>query len=145
MTDDTPEVEETEEEKPFGEQELQPETDSEEEQDTFDRDYVEKLRNEAAEHRTSRKDAEERLGRVQAAYRDVAVSNAVAGVLVDASDLAWSDDFLDDDGLVDAEKVQQAATALLENKPHLGRVRGDVGQGFKARTEEVSLAAMLRN
>lgn len=152
MTDETQtvEVEETtESETPFGEQEIQPETDTEEEHqeddaDTFDRTYVEKLRTEAAEHRTSRKDAESALERVTEAYRAVAVAQAVAGLLVDADDLAWSDDYLDADGLVDAEKVREAATALIDSKPHLGRVRGDVGQGFKHVEQDVNLASLIR-
>ena len=148
MSDET-----TETETPFKDQDLKPETDAvdgqereqQDDTDTFDRAYVEKLRSEAAEGRTARKDAEATLERVQTAYRDLAVSSAVAGVLVDPSDLSWSDDYLDSDGLVDAEKVQQAATALLEQKPHLGRVVGDVGQGFKGeQAKTVDLAGMLR-
>lgn len=127
---------------------VQPEEDqTQQEQDdanTFDRAYVEKLRAEAADHRTSRKDAEERLERVTQEYRTVAVAQAVSGLLVDADDLAWSDDYLTDDGLVDAEKVREAATALVVSKPHLGRVRGEVGQGYKPVSDAVDLASLIR-
>lgn len=140
------------EEKPFNEQEHQPETDAadqEQEQptddaDTFPRDYVEKLRAEAAEHRTARKDAEGRAEALTEAYRGLAVANAVADVLADSTDLPWSDEYLTESGLVDADAVRQAAEALVAAKPHLARVRGDAGQGFRHQEQTVSLGALLR-
>lgn len=134
-----------EDQEPFSEEQHQPETDAADEPDTFDRAYVEKLRAEAAEHRTSRKSAEQERDHYRDHYRSLAVSQAVSSILADPTDLAWSDGYLDADGLVDAERVRTAAERLADSKPHLARVRGDIGQGYKS--EEVSavdLAEMLR-
>ncbi len=71
---------------------------------------------------------------------------AATGKLADATDLPFSDDLLDEDGLVDSEKVQDAVEDLLARKPHLAarRPRGDVGQGARPERQEEGLAALLR-
>lgn len=116
-----------------------------EEQDTFPRAYVESLRAEAAEHRTGRTAAEERSEAALSRLRLAAIHSATRDVLADPTDLQWSDDMTDEEGWPDAEKISAAASALVEAKPHLGRVRGDVGQGYRStESTSVDLAGMLR-
>ena len=145
MTDETPVEEPTVDEAQEQPQEAteEPESDA----DTFPRDYVEKLRQESAESRTARKDAEDRLAAVTDAYRTLAVGQAVGELLADPTDLPWSDDYLDaETGLVDASKVRTAAEELALAKPHLARARGDAGQGYRATNSgTVNLADMLRS
>ena len=132
MTDETP----------FAEQDLQPETDS---ADMFPREYVEELRSEAKSNRERATEATAALERIQGAYRALAVSQAVSGVLADATDLPWSDDFLDENGLVDSEAVKAAAEELAAAKPHLARARGDAMQGFRADEKPFDLAELMRS
>lgn len=114
------------------------------EPDTFPREYVEELRREAAEHRTGRTAAEERSEAAMSRLQAAAVHSATRDVLADPTDLPWDDSLTDDEGWPDAEKISAAATALVESKPHLGRVRGDVGQGYRGGEQPVSLAEALR-
>jgi hypothetical protein len=113
---------------------------AEQQPETFSREYVEGLRSEAAGHRTRAKTAEALAARLTTAYA------AATGRLADPTDLAYSDDLLDDDGLVDPAKVTVAVDALLAAKPHLmsRRPSGDVGQGAQPDPAEVSLAGLLR-
>ena len=63
---------------PAPEQEPQPDT-TPVEQDTFDREYVEKLRKEAADYRTKRKEEAERAAQLEAEltkYRDGQIGRA---------------------------------------------------------------------
>ncbi|MBS45604.1 MAG: hypothetical protein CMH83_21020 [Nocardioides sp.] len=109
--------------------------------ETFSREYVEKLRSENAEQRTKAKRAEDAETRL----RDLAVAAAVRGILTDPTDLGWSDEYADEDGWPDAEKITAAAEALVERKPHLARPSGDVGQGRHSDTDEpVSLVGLLQ-
>jgi hypothetical protein len=111
------------------------------EQETFPRAYVVRLREEAAEHRTRAKRAEEAETRLRAA----AVGQAAAGVLTDPTDLAWSEDLADEAGWPDPVRIRAAAEALVERKPYLGRPTGDVGQGRHSDQDDaVSLVSMLR-
>lgn len=114
------------------------------EPDTFPREYVEQLRKEAAEHRTGRTAAEERSDAAMSRLRAAAIHSATREVLADPSDLRWDDSMADEGGWPDAEKITAAATALVEAKPHLGRVRGDVGQGYRGGEQSVSLVEALR-
>ena len=60
------------------------------------------------------------------------LEKGTTGVLVDAGDLAWTDEFNDpESGLPDVDRIKEAAEALVADKPHLGRVRGDAGQGVR--------------
>lgn len=113
-----------------------PTTEPPAEGDTFPREYVERLRSEAADHRTARKAAEEALEPLQ--QRLFAMEVEKTGRLADPSDLAF-DPALLDDGL------DTAIDALLEAKPHLASrlVSGDVGQGAGQPTESFSLAGLL--
>lgn len=116
-------------------------TTPEEQRQTFDREYVEQLRRENATQRVKGKRADSLAARLVTSYADA------TGRLADASDLPYSDDLLDDDGLVDRAKVEAAVAELLERKPHLAsrRPSGDVGQGARpAEAEQVSLAGLLR-
>lgn len=110
------------------------------EPETFDREYVQKLRDEAAGHRVKAK----RSDALAAAL--VTAQAALTGRLADPTDLPFTDDLLDEDGLVDDEKVRAAVDALLERKPHLAarRPTGDVGQGARPEAEVVGLASLLR-
>lgn len=114
--------------------------DVEEQPESFDREYVQKLRDEAASHRVKAKRADALAARL------VTASAALTGKLADPTDLAYSDDLLDGDGLVDDDKVRAAVDDLVKRKPHLAarRPRGDVGQGARPEVPEMGLASMLR-
>ncbi len=110
------------------------------EPETFDREYVQKLRDEAAGHRVKAKRTDALNARLATAQA------ALTGKLADPTDLPFTDDLLDDDGLVDEDKVHAAVEDLVQRKPHLAarRPTGNVGQGARPETPEIGLAAMLR-
>jgi hypothetical protein len=110
------------------------------EQETFDRAYVQKLRDEAAGHRVKAK----RADGLAAAL--VTAQAALTGRMADPTDLPYDEELLDDDGLVDNDKVTAAVEDLLRRKPHLAarRPHGDVGQGARPESSEVGLASLLR-
>lgn len=114
----------------------QPGEASGEEQDTFPRDYVEKLRKESADYRTRAQRAEEAEKRLH----DLAVAQAVSGILVRADELHWREEFADADGWPDHDKIRAAAEELVAQRPYLGRPSGDVGQG---RHDDEKAAASL--
>ena len=104
-----------------------------------------KVRKEAAERRVLLREAETQRDAFRDRLRSAVVQQATAGILADATDLPWQDDFSDDDGFPDAEKIKAAAEALADAKPHLARARGDARQGYRGHsTEGVDLAQMLR-
>lgn len=111
-----------------------------EEPETFTREYVQKLRDEAAGHRVKAKRAD------ALATRLVTAQAALTGKLADPTDLPFTEDLLDDDGLVDDGKVQAAVDELIKRKPHLAarRPTGDVGQGARPEIPEIGLGALLR-
>ncbi len=117
-----------------------PSTTVDTEPETFDREYVQKLRDEAAGHRVKAKRTDALNARLATAQA------ALTGKLADPTDLPYDDALLDDDGLVDEDKVRAAVDALIERKPHLAarRPTGNVGQGARPETPEIGLAAMLR-
>ncbi len=110
------------------------------EPETFDREYVQKLRDEAASHRVKAKRTDALNARLATAQA------ALTSKLADPTDLPFTDDLLDDDGLVDEDKVRAAVDALIERKPHLAarRPTGNVGQGARPETPEIGLADLLR-
>ncbi len=110
-------------------------TTTEEEPETFPREYVEKLRDEAAKHRTRAQRADALAARLHTALV------AATGRLADPSDLPFEESHLDD-----AETLTTAIDELLTRKPHLASRRpvGDVGQGTTPLTETVDLAGILR-
>ncbi len=110
------------------------------EPESFDREYVQKLRDEAAGHRVKAKRTDALNARLATAQA------ALTGRLADPTDLPFTDDLLDDDGLVDEDKVRAAVDGLIKRKPHLAarRPTGNVGQGARPEVEEVGLASLLR-
>ena len=112
-------------------------------EDSFPRAYVEELRSEAAENRKQAKAASEALEALKSEYYSVAVRVAVSDVLADPTDLPWSDDFLDENGLVNAEAVKTAAEELAAAKPHLARARGDAMQGYFGIPDSFDLATLM--
>ena len=117
-----------------------PEDTSTDEPQTFDRTYVEELREQAAGYRVKAKRADVLAGRLVTAYA------AATGKLADPTDLPVTDELLDDDGLPDAKKIEQAIADLIVRKPHLAarRVAGDVGQGARPTEDTFSLQSLLR-
>lgn len=109
MIDNAPEID-PQVEAPADEQ-LDPST--EEAPESFSADYVRDLREEAAAHRVKAKRVDDANARLVAAYA------TADGRLVDVEALTMSEDMLDDDGLVDPEKVAQAIADLIAAKPYL--------------------------
>lgn len=111
-----------------------------EQPDTFPRQYVEELRKESAEHRTSAREAREALVPIQERLHGALVG--ATGRLADPSDLPFDAAHLDDE-----EAMTAAIDALLDSKPHLAarRVVGDVGQGLGGPNTGVDLGGMLRS
>lgn len=110
-------------------------------QQTFDRAYVVKLRESEARYRVRAKHAETLAQNLVEAYA------AATGLLADPTDLRFDPSLLDDDGVPDRVKVEQAVAMLLDRKPHLASrtPRGDVGQGARpGEAAGVSLAGLLR-
>lgn len=136
---ETPETTETEVEQTDAETEVE-ETDPQ----TFDAEYVRGLREEAAAHRVRASEAEQRAEAAVARLRSLAIRDATRDVLADPADLPWTDDLADEEGWPDPERITAAATALIETKPHYGRVSGDVGQGYRSQQQPISLAEALR-
>lgn len=87
--------------------------DADSEPDTFSRDYVNKLRDEAAQHRLRAK----RTDAANARLLDALIASD--GRLLDPEALPLSDDLLDDDGIVDPGKVADAVGSLVERKAYL--------------------------
>ncbi len=108
--------------------------------ETFPRDYVQRLRDEAAAQRVKAKRADALAHRLHTALV------AATGRLADPTDLPFTEELLDDDGLVDETKVRTAVEDLIKRKPHLAarRPTGDVGQGARSEVPDMGLAAMLR-
>lgn len=99
---------------------------------TFDAEYVGKLRDEAAGHRSKLRDREQAMHRLLVEQ---------TGRLADPADLAFDAAHLDD-----PEALGAAIDALLEAKPHLrARQFGGVEQGPTGKpTAEVDLLGTLR-
>lgn len=90
-----------------------PEPAEAEQVETFSADYVAQLREESAAHRVKAKRIDSANARLVAAYA------AADGRLVDVEALAFDEAMLDDDGLVDRDKVNAAIAGLIEAKPYL--------------------------
>lgn len=127
-------------------EEQRPETDEveqtpgdEDEAETFDREYVQRLRDEAAQHRVAAREAREALEPLQ--QRLFTAEVAATGRLADPTDLPFDAALLEDQ-----TALAGAIEDLLARKPHLAsrRTRGSIGQGGgSGRPEQVNLAAML--
>ena len=109
MIDNAPEIDAQAE--PPADEQLDPAT--EEAPESFSADYVRDLREEAAAHRIKAKRIDDANARLVAAYA------TADGRLVDVEALTMSGDMLDDDGLVDPEKVAGAIADLIAAKPYL--------------------------
>lgn len=106
----------------------------------YDEDYVKTLRDEAAANRVKAKRTEEAERRL----RDLAVADAVRGILTEPTDLGWAEEYADEHGWPDPAKIRAAAEELVDRKPHLGRPAGEVGQGRHSDQDDVvSLASLL--
>lgn len=108
---------------------------------SYNEEYVKRLRDEAARYRVKAKRADDAEGRLRAA----AIGQATDGILADPTDMTWSDEFADDDGWPDLDRIKDAAINLVVSKPHLGRPRGFVGQGHHSdEPDPVSLSGILK-
>lgn len=108
---------------------------------TYDEAYVKDLRDEAAAHRVKAKRAEEAEHRLH----ELAIAQAVEGILTDPTDLGWTEEYADENGWPDPDKIRAAAEELVNRKPHLGRPSGDVGQGRHSQADDaVSLSTLLK-
>jgi hypothetical protein len=97
--------------------------------ETFDRDYVSKLRQESAKHRTRAKQADDYAQRLHAQLVKA------DGRLADPTDLTF-----DEEHLTDPEKLTAAIDSLLEAKPHFKTRKPaagtDIGQGNRGTPAE---------
>ncbi|MDP1879087.1 MAG: hypothetical protein Q8M17_16180 [Actinomycetota bacterium] len=112
------------------------------EPETFGREYVASLRAEAAEARVRAKRTDEANARLAAAYA------ASTGRLVDAEALAYTDDLLGDDGLVDRDKVGAAVDVLVAAKPYLAKrtPTTPIAQGMReSAPPEIGWLAVVRD
>lgn len=107
---------------------------------TYDAAYVAQLRQEAAEGRVKSKRAD---ALARQATKAIAAHD---GRLIDAEDLAFDEQFLDDEGLVDRDRVIAAIESLIERKPHLAARRPSttIAQGAQPEPDRVSLLDYLR-
>jgi hypothetical protein len=107
---------------------------------SYDADYVAELRQEAAENRVKAKRAEDLARQAVRAYTEG------KGQLIDPEDLAFDPAFLDEDGLVDFDKVRAAIDALVQRKPHLASQRptSTITQGAQPEPSRVDLHGILR-
>ena len=103
--------------------------------ETFPREYVEKLRQEAADARVKAKRADD--------YARALFSARVAatGRLADPNDMPFDEALVDD-----MPALEAAIDELLNRHPHYAArtPRGDVGQGVSETSSNVDLAGILR-
>lgn len=112
--------------------------------DMFPRVYVEKLRRQSAVYRTEGQQAQRDVVLLREALQAAALREGCSGILREP--VAWTEDFIGEDGLPSVERVREAAETLATEKPHLARVRGDAGQGFRGvESDSVNLAEVLRS
>lgn len=134
MTEQTPEIDETEE---VIELTTEPEVETEEtEPETFPREYVQKLRDESAKYRTKAGKADDLARRLHVALV------AATGRLADPEDLPFDESHLEDE-----DDLLSALDDLLVRKPHLAsrKPSGDVGQGAGSGSDDFNLAGLLRS
>lgn len=113
--------------------------------DMFPRSYVEELRAEAKANREALADAQSRLDAVLSDYQRVYAEYLTRDILQDSKALEWSDDFMSEDGLVDADKVKEAAETLAHDKPFLAKARGDAAQGYTETEQPFDLVSLMRS
>jgi hypothetical protein len=104
---------------------------------TFPADYVQELRQEAADYRTRSKSMATQLVQAWA---------AVDGRLLDPTDLPLSSVEVGEDGNISRDAVTAAIDALVKSKPHLAAQRpAPMPQGAQPESEPVSLLRILQN
>lgn len=104
-----------------------------------------KVREEAAKRRVALREVEAERDALTTQVRSLALKLGAGDYLSDPSVLPWSDEFTDDEGNIDQEKISEAAEAYALAHPHAAKVRGDAGQGYRGESPSgVDLAAMLR-
>lgn len=114
-------------------------TEPPDEPDTFSREYVQALRKEAADHRARAKKVTDANARLMALHAEM------DGRLINVGELSYSEDLVDDSGLVDPQKVTRAIDALIEAKPYLRRSAPPIAQGVMPQApDEPSLFDLLR-
>lgn len=103
---------------------------------TFPAEYVQELRQEAADYRTRSKSMATQLVQAWA---------AVDGRLLDPTDLPLSAVEVAEDGAISRDAVIAAIDALVKAKPHLAAQRpAPIPQGVKQESEPVSLMRILQ-
>lgn len=116
-------------------------TDPVTEPETYTAEYVKSLRDEAANHRVKAKKVTDANARLTSAFV------AQDGRLVDPEVLTFSDDLVDDDGLVSHDKVAAAISALIADKPYLLRrtPSTSIAQGVRqSAPDEINWLTVLR-
>ena len=102
------------------------------EPETFSADYVKSLREEAAAHRVKAKRTDEANARLVQALAQA------DGRLIESSELTFTDDLIDESGIVSSEKVRAAIDALIAAKPYLASRRPvtPIAQGVQQQVPE---------
>lgn len=104
---------------------------------TFPAEYVQQLRQEAADYRTKSK---------AMAAQIVEAWAAVDGRLLDPTDLPVSAVEIAEDGAISRQAVTAAIDALVKSKPHLAAQRpAPLPQGTRPEPEPVSLLRILNS
>lgn len=140
MTDETPTIEDAAESVTETPEALRNSESPEQAEGTFDPAYIAQLRQEAAQGRVKAKRAD---ALARQATKAIAAGD---GRLIDPDDLAFDEQFLDEEGLVDSERVRAAIDSLMERKPHLAarRPSSSLTQGAQPEPGQVSLLDFLR-
>lgn len=142
MTDTTPQDDESTVEPETVQDAPESPVEGTEEPETYPAEHVKDLRHEIGKYRQKARRVDDANARLVAAYA------RADGRLIDATALEYTDDLLDDDGLVDDAKVAAAISALVESKPylHTRRPTSSIPQGPRADvTEAPSLLALMRS
>ena len=140
MTDENPTTEDAAESVTETPEALRNSESPDQSEGTFDPAYIAQLRQEAAQGRVKAKRAD---ALARQATKAITASD---GRLIDPDDLAFDEQFLDEEGLVDSDRVRAAIDALVERKPHLAarRPSSSLTQGAQPAPGQVSLLDFLR-
>jgi len=109
--------------------------------ETYTAEYVKALRDEAANYRVKAKRVTDANARLTSAFV------AQDGRLVDPDVFTFTDDLMDDDGLVSHDKVSAAISALITDKPYLLRrtPSTSIAQGMRqSAPDEINWLTVLR-
>ena len=102
------------------------------EPESFSAEYVKTLREEAASQRVKAKRTDEANARLLQALAQA------DGRLIEANELAFTDDLIDEVGIVDSVKVTAAIDRLIQSKPYLASRRPTmpIAQGVQTQLPE---------